>query len=319
MLSRVAENIYWMARYLERAEDMARLIHVNASLALDLPKGLSPIWSQLIAITGAEPAYNSTDYDERSVLKFLISDTTSTVSIVSCLFYARENARTIRDVIPREVWETINTAYLKAKESAPQALSKRSRFAFLADVIGECQSITGIIAGTMNQDAGYTFLRIGRELERADMTSRIIDIRSANLVPGVGDAKVDAKATYDNLQWMSVLKSLSGYQMYRREMQIRVRRQDVMRFLIQSEIFPRAISHCIREVQNSVQQLHNHDKVELVIMRIKRQLENDDITLLQQSDLAQYIDNLQIGFGQLHEELAKIYFSGEVQSQSQAA
>jgi uncharacterized alpha-E superfamily protein len=319
MLSRVAENIYWMARYLERAEDVARLIHVNASLALDLPKGLSPIWSQLIAITGAEPAYNSTDYDERSVLKFLISDTTSPVSIVSCLFSARENARTIRDVIPREVWETINTAYLKAKESAPHALTKRNRFAFLAEVIGECQSITGILAGTMNHDAGYTFLRIGRNLERADMTSRIIDIRSANLVPDVGDVKVDAKATYDNLQWMSVLKSLSGYQMYRRQMQIRVRRQDVLRFLIQSDIFPRAISHCIREVQTYVQHLHNHDKVQLVIMRIKRQLENDDITQLQQSDLAQYIDILQIGFGQLHDELAKIYFSGEIQTQTQAA
>lgn len=315
MLSRVAENIYWMARYLERAEDMARLIHVNASLALDLPKGLSPIWSQLIAITGAEPAYNSTDYDERSVLKFLICDTTSTVSIVSCLFYARENARTIRDVIPREVWETINTAYLKAKETAPLALSKRNRFAFLADVIGECQSITGILAGTMNHDAGYTFLRIGRNLERADMTSRIIDIRSANLVPGV----VDAKTTYDNLQWMSVLKSLSGYQMYRRQMQIRVRRQDVLGFLLQSDIFPRAISHCIREVQTYVQQLHNHDKVLLVIMRIKRQLENDDIAQLQQADLAQYIDNLQIGFAQLHDEMVRAYFSGEIQGQSQAA
>jgi uncharacterized alpha-E superfamily protein len=319
MLSRVAENIYWMARYLERAEDMARLIHVNASLVLDLPKGLSPIWSQLIAITGAEPAYNSSDYDERSVLKFLISDTSSPVSIVSCLFAARENARTIRDVIPREVWETINTTYLKAKESAPHAITRRNRFAFLADVICECQTITGILAGTMNHDAGYTFLRIGRNLERADMTSRIIDIRSANLLPGVGEAKVDAKATYDNLQWMSVLKSMSGYHMYRRQMQIRVRRQDVLRFLIQSDIFPRAISHCIREVQTSVLHLHNHEKVQLVIMRIKRQLENDDIAQLQQADLAQYIDNLQIGFGQLHDELTKIYFSGEVQSASQAA
>jgi len=319
MLSRVAENIYWMARYIERAEDMARLIHVNASLTLDLPKGLSPIWSQLIAITGAEQSYNSTDYDERSVLKFLISDTSSSVSIISCLFGARENARTIRDVIPREVWETINSLYLTAKETAPQAMTKRNRFEFLANIIRECQTITGILAGTMNHDAGYTFLRVGRNLERADMISRIIDIRSANLLPGVGDAKVDAKATYDNLQWMSVLKSLSGYQMYRREMQMRIRRQDVLRFLLQSEIFPRAIAHCIREVQSCVQQLHNHDKVMLVIMRIKRQIEGDDVTQLQQTDLQQYIDNLQIGFAQLHDELVKAYFSGEYQSQSQVA
>jgi len=102
-------------------------------------------------------------------------------------------------------------------------------------------------------------------------------------------------------------------------MQIRIRRQDVLRFLLQSEIFPRAIAHCIREVQSCVQQLHNQDKVMLVIMRIKRQIEGDDVTQLQQADLQHYIDNLQIGFAQLHDELVKAYFSGEYQSQSQVA
>src|SRR5690606_42102777 len=99
MLARVAENIYWMARYIERAEDLARLISVNASLTLELPKGISPIWSQLIAITGAEAIYSAKDMDERSVLKFLISDGEEPVSIMNCLPGARENARMIRQVI----------------------------------------------------------------------------------------------------------------------------------------------------------------------------------------------------------------------------
>ena len=306
MLARVAENIYWMARYIERAEDLARLISVNASLALDLPKDISPIWGQLIAITGAESIYNGKDTDERSVLKFLISDGDAPVSILNCLAYARENARTIRDVIPREVWEQINATYLHAKEQAPQAVNKRGRFNFFGEVIRQCQMTTGMLSGTMNHDAGYLFLRIGRYLERADMTSRIIDIRSANLLP---DATL-AKQTYDNLQWMSVLRSLTGYQMYRREKQIRVQRTEVLRFLFQSSGFPRSLLFSINSVEKAVARLVNHENVQRVIHRIKRQLDNAQIDKLKQNELQQFIDQLQVGFAQAHDELQQTYFSG---------
>lgn len=306
MLARVAENIYWMARYMERAEDMARLISVNANLALDLPKGLSPIWGQLIAITGAEALFAGNREDERSVLQFLVSDRASPVSILTCLAAARENARTIREVIPREVWETINITYLNASEQAGMALSKRDRFGFLEELIRGCQTLTGILAGTMNHDEGYVFLRIGRNLERADMTSRIIDIRSANLVP---DA-VMARAAYDNLQWMSVLRSLSGYQMYRREMQIRVQRTDVLRFLFRSAAFPRSISHCIGVVAQCVASLPHHEGALRVTDEIRRQLEEARLDLLRQGELQSFVDQLQIGFGDLHRELTRVYFSG---------
>ncbi len=306
MLARVAENIYWMARYLERVEGMARLISVTANLTLDLPKGLTPIWSQLIAITGAEAKYASADHDERSVLKFLISDTNSPVSILTCITSARENARTIRDVIPREVWEGINALYLHAKEHAPQATSKRGRFVFLDEVIKYCQMLTGMLTGTMNHDSGYIFLRIGRYLERADMTSRIVDIRSANLLP----AATTTAATYDNLQWMSVLRSLSGYQMYRRAMQLRVQRTEVLRFLFQSDVFPRSLSFSINSVNNAVAFLPNHDKVKLVVHRVKRQLDNAQIDKLKQAELQLFVDQVQIGFAQIHDELQQVYFSG---------
>jgi uncharacterized alpha-E superfamily protein len=306
MLARVAENIYWMARYIERAENMARLINVNANLILDLPKGLSPIWGQLIAITGAEDKYSHSALDERSVLKFLISDPSSPVSILSCLSYGRENARTIRDVIPREVWETINGTYLYAKEQSVQALNKRNRYGFLKEVIAQCQTLTGTLSGTMNHDAGYVFLRIGRYLERADMTSRIVDIRSANLLPDV----TQAAATYENLQWMSVLSSLTGYQMYRREMQLRVQRTEVLRFLFQSTVFPRSLSFCINAVQSAMGFLPHHDKALLVAHRVKRQLDNAQIDRLKQAELQMFIDQLQIGFAQAHDELQLTYFSG---------
>src|SRR5690606_24544896 len=141
-------------------------------------------------------------------------------------------------------------------------------------------------------------------LERADMVSRIVDIRSANLLP---DAKM-AKATYDNLQWMSVLRSLTGYQMYRREKQIRIQRAEVLRFLFQSQVFPRSLSFSINSVASSVERMPNHDKVLLVIHRIKRQLDHARIDTLKQADLQEFIDQLQIGFAQLHDELVLAYF-----------
>lgn len=304
MLARVAENIYWMARYLERAEDMARLVNVNANLALDLPKGLAPIWGQLIAISGAQSLYSKPGYDERSVLQFLVCDAGSPVSMLSCIACARENARIIRDVIPREMWESINATYLYAHEHAAQALSKRGRFGFLNDIIRQCQTLNGILSGTMSRDAGYIFLRVGRYLERADMTSRIVDIRSANLLPGA------ATATYDNLQWMSVLSSLTGYQMYRREMQIRVQRAAVLRFLFQSRDFPRSLSFCINAVQRALLPLSNPSASWQVIENIKQQLDAAQVDSLQQIELQQFVDQLQIGFAQVHETLQRTYFSG---------
>lgn len=315
MLSRVAGNIYWMARYLERAEDLARLINVNANLVLDLPKGLSPIWGQLVAITGAAESYQG-DYEERSVLKFLISDKDSPTSILSSLAYARENARTIRDVIPREVWETINTTYLYAKEQTSLALSKRGRYTFLQEIITQCQTITGILSGTMNHDAGYTFLQVGRNLERSDMTSRIIDTRSANLIPEA----TTTKATYDNLQWMSVLKSLTGYQMYRREMQVRIQRQEVLRFLIYSNVFPRAIAYCVNQVEFCVSALPDPGAVLGEIEKLRVQLEQADVERLKTSTLNRFIDDLQVGLAQIHTALDNSYFAGKLtQAQAQSA
>jgi len=306
-----------MARYLERTEDLARLVNVNANLTLDLPRGLSPIWGQLVAITGAMDSYQG-DYEERSVLKFLITDANSPASIISCLGGARENARTIRDVIPREVWETINTTYLYAREQTSLALSKRGRYPFLQEIITQCQTITGILAGTLNHDAGYTILKVGRNLERADMTSRILDTRSANLIPEA----TKTRATYDNLQWMSVLKSLTGYQMYRREMQVRIQRQDVLRFLIYSNVFPRAIAHCVNQVELCVRALPEPTAVLAEIGLLREQLHQADIEKLKTTTLNRYIDEVQVGFARIHEALDRSYFGGGVdtaQGQAQAA
>jgi uncharacterized alpha-E superfamily protein len=309
MLSRVAENIYWMSRYIERAEDVARIVTVNANLLLDLPKGIAPGWEPLIVITGSNEPYfkRHKECGERSALRFLIGDADNTGSILSSLRAARENCRTIRDIVPREAWEQINELYLFARDNVQEGITKRGRHAFLRRIVLGSQTIHGLLSGTMNHDEGYQFLRIGRNLERADMTTRIIDVRSANLLP---DDAPELRP-FDNIQWMSVLKSLTAYQMYRRTMQARIRRGDVLRFLLQSEEFPRAFHYCVAAVSRCVDDLPNNEASLRVIGRLNRTVIGTRVEGLDQHSLHEFIDELQLGLADLHAEVAKAWFLPE--------
>lgn len=306
MLSRVAENIYWMTRYVERAENTARLIKVNAFLLLDLPKRIAPGWAPLLAITSAEELFHKRykETGERQVTKFLMADDDNPGAILPALRAARENARTIRDIIPREAWELINELYLYSRDNLGSGLTKSGRHGYLNHVIGSSQTLAGLLAGTMNHDAGYQFLRVGRSLERADMTTRIIDVRSADLLPDqTGDS-----ATYENIQWMSVLKSLTAYQMYRRSMQVRIHRGAVLRFLFQNPEFPRSVLHCVREVERGVDRVGSDRATLQVLERIKTTLVDTDVTALDPTALHAYVDGVQQNLINLHGSLARAYF-----------
>jgi uncharacterized alpha-E superfamily protein len=306
MLSRVAENIYWAARYVERAENTARVINVNANLLLDLPRGIAPGWEPLIAITGSDELYQKRhkEYGERAVLRFLIGDPENSGSILSALRAARENCRTIRDIVPREAWEQINELFLFARDNVQEGLTKRGRHGFLKHIVVGSHTINGLLAGTMNHDEGFRFLRLGRYVERADMTTRIIDVRSDNLLP---DDAPELRP-FDNIQWMSVLKSLTAYQMYRRSMQASIRRRDVLRFLLQSPEFPRAFLYCVEAAEQDVADLPRNDGVLRVIGRLKRAVRGNEVEQLGQEALHAFMDELQLGLGDLHSELAQAWF-----------
>ena len=318
MLARVAENMYWKARYLERAEDMARLINVNANLLLDLPRGIAPGWRPLLNIIAADEAfvekYGELE-DETRVLRFLIADRDNGQSILASIHGARENARTFRDAIPREAWEEINALYHFTRDQLSSGLSKRGRFAYLKEVIRRSQTFTGLLSGCMNQDEGYHFIQIGRALERADMTTRILDVRTASLIPDQGG---DLRP-FDNIQWMSVLKSLTGYQMYRLEMQVRVQRHDVLRFLLQSRRFPRAVLRCLDEVIARVELVGGGDHPLRVLVRLQRSLEDTNVSVLSQGSLHEFIDTLQVGFSEVHAALSDTYFLGARRAAQAAA
>jgi len=306
MLSRVAENIYWMARYIERAENIARLINVNTNLLLDLPKSANIGWMPIIEILGSDRLYNeqSDSAEERNVLRFIISDQKNPGSIVSSLNMARENARTIRDIIPRETWERINDLFLIAKTNAQSGIARRHRYEYLSKVIMGAQTITGQLAGTMLHDIGYDFLRMGRNLERADMTTRIIDVRSGDLL----ENEHEALTPYENIQWMSVLKSMTAYQMYRRSVQVRVSRAYVLRFILKDSYFPRAVSHTLGEVDACLNNLPRNKQLKKQLAELQQFVLDADPSILKQNELHKFIDELQLQLMHLNSAIAESYF-----------
>ena len=308
MLSRVAQNLYWMARYVERAEGTARLISVNTNLLLDLPRDTRFGWEPLIHITGSQETFTELfgRPDEVSVVSFLTGELRNPGSILSSLTYARENLRTTRDVIPREVWEEINQLFLFVRDNLANGVSPRGRDYFLKTIIRGAQTITGLIEGTLSHTPARTFILLGRYLERADMTTRIVDVRSANLLP----RKPGELTPFENIQWMSVLKSLTGYQMYRQQVRLRVRGPDVLHFLLQDPLFPRTVAHCLQSVAAEVRGLPGGLAVLAAVERASLQAEQADVQQLADSavDLHNYVDDLQIGLGEIHSAINASYF-----------
>ena len=303
MLARVAENLYWLARYIERAEDTARLINAHAQLLLDLPHAAHTAWAPLVQLSGddAEFARRYGRADERSVLRFLVSDRQHANSIVNCLARARENARSVRDTLPREAWEQINDMYLAARGGAGGG----RQFEYLRAIIVSAQQLTGSLAGTMNHDAAYAFIRAGRNLERGDMTTRIIDVRCMHLLP-LEHGGIDP---YETIQWIGVLKSLSAHQMYRQYMRGAVAAPGVLQFLLQNELFPRAFMHCLGEVGRALAVLPPRPSLHAALAGLREHLAPVQWPhALKHAALRGLLAQLQAGVAAVHGEIDAGYF-----------
>jgi uncharacterized alpha-E superfamily protein len=306
VLARTVENVYWLARYLERAENTARLVSVNTHLLLDLPAGFAPGWLPLVDITGSRALFDSRyQYaGEHDVVQFLISDRDNPGSIVSSLNMARENARAVRDVLPAESWEELNRFFIQLSEELPAGLSRRDRFDFLKRSILMSQTLTGMLEGTMSRNDAHTFMMLGRNLERADMTSRIIDVRSAQLLP----PDAPALNPFETIQWMSVLRSLSGYQMYRLRRRARVSRADVLDFVLRDEQFPRACLFCLRQMEVSLEGLPRSSGARRAVSGAYRFLAAADLGGLGRPQVHELIDNAQLHLTAVHDSIAGTYF-----------
>ncbi len=312
MLSSVAERVYWLGRYLERVENTARLINVYSAMLFDLPIGSHIGWNILIDITGCNEDFAKLNQplEEKQVIRFLVADTKNSASLLSSIHMMRENARTTREIIPAEAWEHFNNLYLNIKDAASRGLGRRARQQLLETVMGDCQRVFGLLTGSMNHDTAYAFIQIGRKIERADMTSRMVDVGSISLLPAFSKNSKQRSflEPYENVLWMNVLRCLGGYQAFRRKIQHTVRGEDVVHFLLKDEEFPRAIGYCLKDLVNHLGKLPNNQDVLQAVARVKRVSSEVDISTLLQRGLLDFIDELQISFADIHEELNNIWF-----------
>lgn len=307
MLSKVAERVYWTARYMERIENTARLISVYDNLMFDLPRSVNFGWYNLITLNSAQEdfAERFKVQDERNVVKFLLGDEHSYSSVISSLKLIRENVRTTRDVVPEETWELVNELYLFVNENLQQGINRSKRHTFLDGIIKGCQQIQGLLYTTMPHDAAWDFLRIGRSLERADMTTRILDAGMAAVLEVVDDENA---LNSRQIIWGNVLRSLGADQAYRRTTRSSVHGDAVVHYLLEDEVFPRTISHNLYILLVSTSRLPRSKELESYLQDFRSNVFDEvDYGNLGES-LRDYLNDLQFELGSIHEKIASTWF-----------
>jgi len=293
MLSRVAERIYWMSRYLERAENTARLVSVYSQLLLDLPAEAELDWGTPLQILGVGDAYRAGGSDQGE-LEYLLTGRGNFASLLASLHQARENARTTRDIVPSEAWQAINELQLFAENSLP-AMSRRPGSGVSGDIVRRCHEITGILEGGMSHGPAYQFVRLGRSLERADMTSRMIDVAAAIMMTGR-----ESLEHQGNTVWRAVLRALSAYQMYRQYVRRRITGVDVLAFLLHDRAFPRSVMFCVGQLDDAAAALPRHEAARGKIAALRGGLAALDLESLDYETVHRFIDDLQLEFAELH-------------------
>jgi len=304
MLSRVANSIHWMSRYLERAENIARFIDVNLHLILDVPVAYEHQWAPLVSVTGDAAAFRQRygEATQDAVLQFLVFDRENPNSIYSCLAAARENARSTREVTSSEMWEQMNRTYLMVRDAESSRRVWSEAAAFFSHFKKACHLFNGTADATMSHAEGWHFMRSGRLLERADKTSRILDVKYFILLPEpdyVG-------SPYDSLQWTALLKSASAFEMYRKRYH-RITPRSVAEFLILDAGFPRSMRHCLIDSEDSLKAIAGsaprsfRNTAEQRLGRLRSELDYTSIDEVFSHGLHEYLDDFQLrlnGIGQ---------------------
>ncbi|OCQ95953.1 hypothetical protein BCD67_22940 [Oscillatoriales cyanobacterium USR001] len=314
MLSRVADSIYWLNRYVERAENIARFADVNFNLMLDSPTGITQQWEPLVKITGDLPLFQAR-YGEataENVIQFLTFDTEYPNSIISCLRSARENARSIQEIISSEMWQQVNQFYMMVQEAANQQTMSQL-LEFLAEVKMAGHLFAGVMDATMTHNEGWHFGQMGRFLERADKTSRILDVKYFILLPSVQYVGT----ALDEIQWMALLKSASAYEMYRKRKQHRITPTGVAEFLIMDREFPRSIHFCLLQAESSLHEITGTPSntwktpVERALGRSRAELDYLTIEEIIKKGLHEFMDDLQQQINDVGHKIFESFFALE--------
>ncbi|MEN0111226.1 MAG: alpha-E domain-containing protein [Planctomycetota bacterium] len=298
MLSRVADSIYWMSRYVERAENVARFIDVNYALTLGehAAAGEEGQWSPLVYTTGDQERFAELHGEPRreAVLRFLMFDRENPNSIASCVRAARENARSVRDAITAPMWEAINRFHLLVKSEEGSGAALEEPTDFCDQVKQASHTIVGHTYTTMSHGEAWHFSRVGRLLERADKTSRILDVQYFHLLP----QDADVGSPLDLVRWNALLQSASALTMYRR-VHGRIEPERVADFLILDRDFPRAMRFCVARVLGSIAQITGSRpgtftcETEQIAGRLASEMDYSSIEDIIRGGLHEYVDGFQ--------------------------
>ena len=312
MLSRVAESIYWMSRYIERAENVARFISVNLNLSLDLPGQPQQQWSPLIVTTGDNEAF-SERYEsptKLNTIQFLTYDRENPNSILSCLRAARESARSVREILSLEMWEHINKFSLMVKDSGGARLAMENASDFYERIRVSGQQFMGITDATMTHGEAWHFSLLGRSLERADKTSRILDVKYFILLP----SPASVGTPVDDIQWSALLRSASALEMYRQRYG-RITPAHVVEFLALDREFPRAVLYCLTTANQSLHAIAGSaigsfsNSPEQHLGQLRSELAYTQADEIIRSGLHEFVDNLQHRLNLVTEDISAAFFA----------
>ena len=318
MLSRTANSIYWMSRYIERAENYARFIDVNFNLSMEMAPGTPAQWEPLVITTGDWDNYKELyeKTNKKDVVYFLSLDERNPNSIRNCLVNARENARQIRPEITREVWEQINYLYYFVIDSGEaHELIKSDPRELFSQIKKGCQLLYGIFDATISRNEGWNFSRIGQLLERADKTLRVLDVKYHILLP----SSRAVGSTLDIIQWASLLKSVSAYDMYRRK-HGKITIDQVVSFLLFDRHFARSVLHCLIEAQSSLNEITGNrsgysNEAERRMGSLKSILEYNRVNDVISLGLHEFIDELQKEINEVNNAVQETFFFSELKVQ----
>ena len=310
MLSRVADSLYWINRYVERAENLSRFVEVSEAMALDCPPGSAEPWQPLIDASGDRALFDQLypSGGPEQVVEFLVKAEANPSSIVNCIALARENARQIRDVITTEMWEQINGLYWTLLES--ESFWHQPPQEQLREIRRGCQLFYGITDATLSRDLSWQFSRLGRLIERADKTTRILDVKYFLLLP----SPEEVGGVLDELQWISLLRTAGAYQMFRQSQQGVIAPRAVAAFLLLDPSFPRSVRYCLDRIHETLQVVAaspvpgKPDALECLSGLTRARWSYTGIDELIAGGLHEAIDALQQDLNNLHELIHSRYF-----------
>ncbi len=310
MLSRVAEAVYWMHRYVERAENVARFVHVNLHLLLDAGgHGAGQQWEPLVTTSGDHKAFEQRygEPTEQNVIQFLTFDRENPNSIISCLRSARENARSVRDTISSNMWNYINRVYLRVEQrSREDHIDDLQQF--YAEIQDANRFLVGLAETTMSHNEAWHFGRLGRLIERADKTARILDVHYYMLLPSVD--YVDTP--YDSILWTALLKSTSAFEMYRKA-HPHIYHENVADFLIFDYYFPRSLHWCVTTAGRSMASICRDMAVRPTaldeIEKLEATLNEIDVTAVLDGGLHEFIDMFQYNLNVVGNQIHRSFFA----------